>query len=285
MSDTHRAVKRRTIAIAAAALLLPSAVNAQDWRTSTFSRQPAGERQLEVDIEYGAGELKIGPASAGTLYRAQVRYDANTFTPELSYKDARLRFRIEGHDNVRGKRNLDRSLLDLRLSPGVPLDLDLAFGAADAQIELGGLDIHGASIQTGASRTRLTVARPNAIACESFEISVGAARFEASGLGNLNARSFSLEGGVGEVILDFTGTWKQDLAASIEMGLGSLTLRLPEGLGVRVEKDGILAAFDSQRLTKRGNVYYSSNWESAKHKLSLDLSAALGSIKVEWVDS
>lgn len=87
------------------------------------------------------------------------------------------------------------------------------------------------------------------------------------------------------MILDFTGTWKQDLAASIEMGLGSLTLRLPEGLGVRVEKDGILAAFDSQRLTKRGNVYYSSNWESAKHKLSLDLSAALGSIKVEWVDS
>ena len=46
-----------------------------------------------------------------------------------------------------------------------------------------------------------------------------------------------------------------------------------------------LAGRISQRLTKRGNVYYSSNWESAKHKLSLDLSAALGSIKVEWVDS
>jgi hypothetical protein len=72
--------------------------------------------------------------------------------------------------------------------------------------------------------------------------------------------------------------------AGVEMGLGTLTLRLPRGLGVRIVKDGLLASFDSQGLTKRGDVYYSEDYEDTTYKLSLDLDAALGSIRVEWVD-
>jgi hypothetical protein len=120
--------------------------------------------------------------------------------------------------------------------------------------------------------------------CQLFEVEVGAASFEARNLGNLNTRRFRLTGGVGEVILDFTGSWQQDMVAEVEMGLGSLTLRLPRGLGVSVVKDGLLASFDSQGLTKRGNTYYSENFEDATNKLALDLDAALGSIRVEWVD-
>src|SRR5690606_41890027 len=106
------------------------------------------------------------------------------------------------------------------------------------------------------------------------------ARSEAAGRGNPTAGAFSLEGGAGAVILDFTGAWSQDLEASVARGLGTLTLRFPTGLGVRVAKEGLLASFDSQRLTKRGSVYYSENWGNATHKLSLDLNAALGSIRV-----
>src|SRR5690606_7258448 len=137
----------------------------------------------------------------------------------------------------------------------------------------------------GASRTMLRVSSPNVQECERLEIEVGAARFEAQGIGNLNTSHLTLQGGVGEVVLDFTGEWQQDLDANIEMGLGSLTLRVPVCLGVRIVKDGLLASFDSQRLTKRVYVYYSEDWETAEHKLSLEVDAALGSIRVEWVDS
>lgn len=278
-------ILRIAIAVTATLLLLLACApaNGQDWRTTSYARQLSGEERLVVDVEYGAGELRIAPASAGTLYRTNLRYDANTFTPRFAYDSGRLRFGMEGN-SVRG-RNLEKGRLDLRLSPDVPLDIDLAFGAADATIDLSGLRLRRAELQTGASRTMLSITTPNPITCELFEIEVGAARFEARGLGNLHARRFSLEGGVGEVILDFTGSWAQDLEASIEMGLGSLTLRFPEGLGVRITKDGLLASFDGQRLTKRGDVYYSENWDRSTYKLSLDLNAALGSIRVEWVDS
>jgi hypothetical protein len=68
------------------------------------------------------------------------------------------------------------------------------------------------------------------------------------------------------------------------MGLGSLTLRVPRGLGVRVDREGFLAGFDGEGLIKRGSVYYSENYESARHHLNVDLEAALGSVRVVWVD-
>jgi hypothetical protein len=113
---------------------------------------------------------------------------------------------------------------------------------------------------------------------------VGAAQFRAEGIGNLNAERLSLSGGVGEVTLDFTGQWRTNLTADIQMGLGSLTLRVPEELGVRVRKGGILAGFDSQGLVKRGDVYFSENWENAEHRLTINVDAALGSIRLAWVD-
>lgn len=288
-ADTRAAHNRALVQMALAAtltalaLLAPAALHGQDWHTTSYARQAAGENSLHVDVEYGAGRLNIAPASAGTLYRANLRYDADAFTPKVTYANGRVRFGIEGN-NVRG-RNLKEGLLDLRLSPQVPVDLELAFGAADATIELGGIRVRSAEVHTGASRTMLSVSSPNAEECRLLEVEVGAARFEAKGLGNLNTPRLTLQGGVGEVILDFTGEWKQDMSAAIEMGLGSLTLRVPTGLGVRVVKGGMLASFDSQRLIKRGDVYYSENWDDADHKLSLEIEAALGSIRVEWVDS
>jgi len=189
--------------ITALALLAPRPAAGQDWHTTSYSRQLDGEDRLRVNVEYGAGRLNIAPANAGTLYRANLRYDAEAFKPKVSYANARVQFGMEGN-NVRG-RNLKEGLLDLKLSPDVPLDMELAFGASDATIELGGLRVQSAEIATGASRTMLRVSSPNVQECERLEIEVGAARFEAQGIGNLNTSDLTLQGGVSEVALDFTG--------------------------------------------------------------------------------
>ncbi len=68
------------------------------------------------------------------------------------------------------------------------------------------------------------------------------------------------------------------------MGLGALNIRVPRGLGVRVRKSGILASFDSQGLVKRGDVYFSEDWDRADHRLTINIDAALGAIRLAWVD-
>jgi cell wall-active antibiotic response 4TMS protein YvqF/uncharacterized protein DUF2154 len=272
-------------AITALALLGSSGVaHAQEWRTIHTQRSFLGEELLRVTVEYGAGRLVISPDAASSLFRAKLRYDGNVFRPVNRYDESErsLRIGVEG-GSVKGA-NLKAGQLDLALSTRVPLELALRFGATEASLELGGLRVREASIETGASETRVSVSRPNPVECGDVRFQIGAARFEATGLANLNCENISLAGGVGEVILDFSGEWRTNTNVDVDMGLGSLTLRVPKGLGVSIRKTGVLAAFDSEGLIKRGNVYYSENFQHAEHKLNLTIDAALGAIKVQWVD-
>jgi len=274
---------RAPLVLAAAFLTLPAGLLAQqDWRSITQSRQVGTEELLHVAVQYGAGRLILGRGSDGLLYKATLGYDGQAFKPELTYSPGSLRV---GLDDVRVRgRNVRLGELRLDLGPTVPIDLRLEFGAARADVDLTGLRIRRLRLATGASETRLHVGAPNAEVCESVDLHVGAAKFDAIGLGNLNARRLDFNGGVGDVTLDFTGEWASDMAATVRMGLGSLTLRVPRGLGLRVEKGGLLVGFDSQGLIKRGDVFYSENWESADRKLTLDIEAAFGAIRVQWVD-
>jgi hypothetical protein len=52
---------------------------------------------------------------------------------------------------------------------------------------------------------------------------------------------------------------------------------------VSLHKDSFLTSLDSEGLVKRGDRYYSLDWDKAKRKIDIDLNAAFGSVKVVWV--
>jgi predicted membrane protein len=119
------------------------------------------------------------------------------------------------------------------------------------------------------------------MASATFE--VGAAQFTARQLGNLNAERIQIDAGVGSITLGLDGRWQRDARIGIDMGLGSLELRVPEGLGVRLRKDSFLTALDSEGLVKRGNVYESLDFDDAERRIVIDLDAAFGSVAVVWI--
>src|SRR5688500_2113481 len=100
-------------------LAVVSPATAQDWRTITSLRQFKGEDALRVIVEYGAGNLFIAPAAGNSLYKATLRYDADSFRPVTQYADGKLRVGVEG-GSVKG-RNLKSGRLDLLLGQHVPL--------------------------------------------------------------------------------------------------------------------------------------------------------------------
>jgi len=281
----------------AGAILLPLAIvlsacgadggGSRDWHTFTSQRDVAGETELRVRVEYGAGRLAVQPALAPTLYAANIRYDADGFTPVASYDAGTLRVGIEG-GTARGRGMSRRGGLDghleLALGTAVSTDLELAFGAGTAEIELGGVPLRRLQLQTGASDSNVRFSSANPIRCESASIEAGAARFRAVGLGNLNTGTLKVSGGVGDVLLDFTGAWQEDMRATVDVGLGNLSLRFPRGLGVHIARSGALSSFDGQEMVRRGNDFYSEGWDGAARRLSLTLNAALGAVRVVWID-
>lgn len=270
--------------VAAALAALPQASSAQSWRSVSMSRQAAGERELRVHVTYGAGSFKVRAGEEGLLYRMQLRYDEDLFEPRAELEGTRLRLGLEGLGrSVRMGRRHEGGEMDLALGRGIPMDLDLEFGAVRADIDLGGLSLTDLTLSTGASESTVDVSESNTQAMESASFQVGAADFTARHLGNLNARRIRVDAGIGEVKLWFTGSWQRDAQIAVKMGLGSLELRLPDGLGVKLTKDSFLTSLDSEGMVKRGDAYYSLDWDRAERKVSIDLDAAFGSVKVIWV--
>ena len=274
-----------SLTIMAAALLMgfPCAGSAQSWRTVTMSRQLSGDGALDVRIRFGAGRLQIGPGTDGTLYRMHLTYDEETFEPVANFEGDRLELGVEGTKHSLRWGKDETQSMELTLARAVPMDLDLEFGAVRADVDLGGLQMTRLELSTGASESRVDISAPNPLRMGRAEFNVGAADFHVRNLGNLNAEVISVDAGVGNLVLDFQGEWQGDATVSVDMGLGALELRFPPGLGVKLEKDTFLTSLDSEGLVKRGNAFYSLDWDEAEYQITVEVSAAFGSIDVVWV--
>jgi hypothetical protein len=49
-------------------------------------------------------------------------------------------------------------------------------------------------------------------------------------------------------------------------------------------KDTFLTSLDSEGLVKRGDGYYSLDYEEADYRVTVDVDAAFGSIRVAWLE-
>lgn len=280
-------MSRPIIALTAGiALLAPQPLMAQSWKTVTSSRLVTTEDRLDVSVSFGAGVLELRRGDEGSLYRALFRFDEESGLPVTEYRNGRLEVEMSYHDHRRNFRNRsDAPSLDLQLGPEVAADIELDFGAGRADMDLTGIPVSRLELNTGASETVLRMRELNPEPMEEAVIAVGAADLRVSGLGNFNTAEVEVNAGLGSVVLELDGAWAQSAGMSIEMGLGALEIRVPESLGVRIRRESrFLSSFDAERLVRTGNVYQSLNWEAADRRVEIDISAALGSIDIVWID-
>lgn len=275
---------RRAILVAALSTVTAPAVHAQSMRSVTMSRQLEDDAEVRVSVEYGVGNFSVRSVGEGLLYRMNLRYDEERFEPIADYSDHRLELGVESIGRHRGsRRDRESGEFVLELARNVPMELDLEFGAVRADIDLGGLELTDLELSTGASESTLDISLPNRGRIETASFEVGAAEFTARNLGNLNADRIEFDAGVGSVVLGLEGEWQRDARMSIDLGLGALQLRVPEGLGLRLNKDSFLTTLDSEGLVKRGDTFESLDWGDADRRVTIDLDAAFGSVEVVWV--
>lgn len=240
---------------------------------------------MDVNVQFGAGRFNVHPAESGLLYRMELRYDEEVFEPRVDYEAGELDVDIERvGSGFHLTRDHSGGELDLGLSRDVLLNLDLEFGAVRAEVDLGGLSMSALELSTGASETTLRVSEPNPEPMRRAVIEAGAARFDAQSLGNLNADRIQVDAGLGEMTLGFDGEWRRDARVDVDVGMGSLDLRFPRGLGVRLVMDSFLTSLDPQGLIKEGEAYLSPDWDTAERKVDVRIDSAVGRVDVSWMD-
>ncbi len=255
----------------------------------TTFRQLHGQTRLSARIEYGAGNLRLEPGRPGELYRMNLSYDEDRFVPLSDFDAASrsvvlgVRARGEGGVRVVSRTQLQQTA-SVAISPRVDLALDLTLGAVEADLDLGGLRISNLDLKTGASRASVRFSRPNATRCRRASFSAGAAEVEVLALGNSRCEEIEFEGGVGHVLLDFSGATNSGARVSVKMAVGGITLRLPRNSGIRITMDKFLSSFEPAGLVRRGGAFVSPNYDGARRRLDLDLTTAMGGVEVQWVD-
>lgn len=263
---------------------LAAGAEAQTWRSLDVSRQLRDTSEHRIHVRYAAGRFSLRPTSEPVLFSMQLRYDEERTRPIHSY-DADTRSATLGVDaeesRWRNLRNRDIGEMRLELSGAVPLDLELELGATHARVDVGGLALNRLRVETGAADAVLDFSSPNRTRMRHLDIQLGAAGVVVTNLGNAKVSSIRVEGGVGSVDLDFGGTIEQDVNVDASVALGKLTLHLPHEVGVRVEVQKVLASFDHPGLSRRGNAYYSENWDTAKFRIRVRAETVFGAIEID----
>ena len=112
----------------------------------------------------------------------------------------------------------------------------------------------------------------------SVDVGVGSADLE---LGSLALASLDIKAGAGDVTVDLTGDWTDDLNANISSGVGELTLRLPGSVGVRVDVEIGLGTVNASNLAKDGDTYSNDAYGESKVTLRFDIKVGAGEINLE----
>jgi hypothetical protein len=175
----------------------------------------------------------------------------------------------------------DSGELRLVLPTSAPLDLDLQLGGTESRLELGGLALRSLRLECGATDANVQFSQPNRTRMSDLTIAVGAADLLAVHLANANADQIRVHGGIGVLDLDFGGSWTRDLALDTQLAVGKLILRVPADVGIRVDVDRLVAGFEHDGMMKRNGMWYSTNYDSAPHKLDVRAKTFFGQIELQ----
>ena len=147
-------------------ILIGSMLPGRRGEVQSLSLDLGSASTADVKIDFGAGQLSIGPAAPGKLvdgtYEGGVRYDASP--------DGRVRLRADSGAWWWGWRGFN---WQVGLTADVPLSLRLDVGAAQSNVDLTDLKVTDLTVKTGASNTAIRL--PKAAGLTTVRVDSGAA--------------------------------------------------------------------------------------------------------------
>ncbi len=256
------------------------------------------EQELKVNLEAGFGNIRIERGNPKQILQvdinANLKSDLTEFIDysnrdEIGYLNINTSEAVT-HESRRGKsRSLHISGFEdnnwnMRFTDAIPISFEIELGMGKGDLDFTGLTVKDLNISTGASSVTMNFDKPNKGEIENLNIETGLSKFKGYGLCNANFDHLKFEGGVGSYLLDFGGTLDKEVDADIQVGLGSITILIPDDIGAKVyyEKSWV-ASIDLPNDFKEEeeNNYYSKNYYNTSGKINLHIEAGLGSVKIK----
>jgi len=273
-------------------LVLPQ-TDAREHSTKTEVKKIewSGEREVTVKIKIGAANIDLKKSNSDVILDAEMEYDPDAIGIRADYVKLSDQGKVYLETDSR-ESDLDLSkdgnYWNLQFGDLVPLSFDIEIGACDADFDFTGLLVRSLDLELGASSTQVEFSRPNSQHISEISVDVGASKLKMLGLGNANFNDMVFDGGAGDFTLDFSGDFDHTANVSIDVGIGSLRIMVPEDAGIQIRKESsFLASFsmDQDEFEEvEDDLYENANFGKTKKELVFNIEAGLGSVKVEYTD-
>ena len=243
---------------------------------------PLGEiESATVEVILGAGELEVDAGASEELFSGRFRYNVEQWAPEVIYEEGELTVRQGGTEEEWGIPTGNvRNEWELEFSPEIPLTMDFKVGAGEGDLDFSGLQLAELDLDLGAGDFEVRFDEPNPVRMSRLSLDAGTSRLEVFGIGNARPEQVKVQGGVGDITLDLTGAWSRSADVQITAGVGSVTVRVPDDVGVQVETEGGLTDIDVSGLRRRGDTYVNDAFGEAEVELNVQVTTGVGSIRL-----
>jgi len=273
------------------------------WVRDYYQYRTKGVDRIDVDLEYALGKLTINANDKKDLISGYIRYYPDQIQPEVSYE----KFGTKGVFNVdiTTKEDTDKEVhfkwdefswkdnlgdhvnneLNFSLPPELPMELKLDLGLGDAELDFSRLYLTDVNLNCGLSDVILRFDEPNGINCDRLSIDTGLGKLKAFGLQYLRAGEIYIKVGLGSANLDFSGRLDQDVYLNVDVGLGSLELKLPRNANIRATiTDNFLSHVDTDELIQRQGEWVSPTWSEDRPTIELTIDVGMGSVDLDFSD-
>ena len=231
--------------------------------------------EAQLGLSFGAGDLTIS-TGAKNLVDGTALYNVRDLKPEITTSNDEIEIRQGPFESIPPFDGM-KNQWDLKLGKS-PMDLTIAAGAYDGNLELGGLALKSLAIQDGASNVTLSFSEPNLVEMSTFSYTTGASDVTMEGLANANFKTFLFNSGAGDYTLNFSGEMQRDATVSIDTGFSDLTLIIPKSLNAVVTIDSALADINLDKgWSQRNNVY---SQDGGDYTLTIVINMGAGNINI-----
>lgn len=211
----------------------------------------------DVTLKFGAGNFDLLPGAVSELISGTAKYNVADFKPVVTIDSNNINIE-QGNLKITGIPNFNQDIVnDWNFSLGdSPMSLVINAGAYTGNFELGGLSIHSLDVTDGASKVNLSFSKPNLVEMTTLNYTTGASEVTLKGLANANITDMTFRSGAGNYALDFSGNLQSNMNVTVEAGVSSVTITIPQGMNAQVITDtGLMTVSTSGNWQQQGTTY------------------------------
>lgn len=245
---------------------------------------PAAVAAGRLELDLRKGEFIIQPGPAGQPIRVEADYDTNAFELREVYdqhSDGTWTYKV-AFDSRGGWLGLlmrggtqGRNRVTITVPRDQPLDIVGSIGLGESEVDLSGLWLRDVDLDLGAGDHFLEFREPLRVPMARFAIDSSMGEVELRGLGDASPRSVQVDHGMGAVLVDLSGHWRNDAEIQVGFSMGECRLWLPEsGVNIDVKRARVSMGEKNINLDDRESV-------PGDPTLTLSLSGSMGELSVK----